>query len=175
MKTYKRSEVIERGKKAARTTITVFFVLGLLFLVGAIILVTQAHITDFYLLLGIFLVPTLIALLPFIVKLDPLRLGCNHLQAEINNKVKHPKFKSEELYNLLKESEEVDYYYKEAECIIRYSNNNKVFNISKRQLENKHPQEPFEEIEEYLNGKKEFHEMSDEAQDEFLEDYDGDD
>ena len=117
---------------------------------------------------------------------DPLFAGCqvyaNYAKMELANKNKSSKkyrslFNSDQLYQLLQKEETVEYYGPSQttllpKIVLRQSSSSNHMSSGKNKQNSN--EDPDEEIEEYLNGKRDINKMSSKALDVFFEDYDGD-
>ena len=110
---------------------------------------------------------------------DPLLIGCKEIEDMIIKTIRekkgsincNPLFNHKELYELLLKNESANYYGAEDSVSdIRDPNQITITRTS----DNSVTIDSYEEIDDYLSGKKDFTDMSEDAQSTYLEEYDDD-
>ncbi len=183
MKTYTRDETIQEGKKRV-IAIKVFAFSIAAFLLGGGICCYVGYFLSGQVEVGqlaggiVFsLFAAIVLLVSLLHKSDHLMEGVRHYYNQIFDEVSkrnrkygvshQPKFKVEELYSLLKENESVSYY--DSNEVIVVSKKTRS-SIRYRGSGSSTEQDPFDEVEEFYSGKKEFDELSEDAKNIYYDD-----
>ena len=190
---YKKSEVIEIGEDKIADTkkkYTIGIWLSILFgffflLLPALVFGNTAFFSSSYGLLYemLFGIAIFMSIVTFSQKRitynpDPLLIGCKEIESMIIKIIKEKKtinctslFKHKELYELLLRSESVNYYGAE-DSIVEGEDPNQI--TITRTSDNSVTIDSYEEVDDYLSGKKDFTDMSEDAQSTYLEEYEDD-
>ena len=195
MRTYTREETISIGKQRYKIAkITAFVICGITFAIGGAVLYywIMNQPNDSVLAIWIsFIAGAIIAtIFTILYKPDYLQIGVNYYHNIINREVirksaknnidekYRPKFKPESLYSRLTQEESTTYYDAE-DCInvdlrkeypLFYKSYQPKRNITVSRSSSTTEQDPFDELEEFYSGKKEFDELSEDAKNIYYDD-----
>ena len=202
---YQRKTAIEKGEKRIKnirkwlffSAIIVLAVFYLGFMAPFLIIVflnNKTFETDSGLYIAFFATAILYHTFSFIfyylsiLKREPLMEGVKQYEKEIKNyeyRKNHPhdnsyyssKYSKDELLDLLRNKEEVEYYGIEDIIFVKEFNKPKEksnIQVGSLSSSNKEEKTVEEEIDEYLNGEREFSDLSDEAEVFYFENIDDD-